>query len=198
MDLGLKGVAVCISGGTKGMGRAAAVEFARAGARLVIFQMGIMSVVRCTRLAVPLMRKAGWGRVINVSSIAARNGSTGECGYMTMKAALNALSKNMALGLAKENIYVNSISPGLVITQAIEKMMVATGSPVNGYDPGDLESVSRWFVEVLGGRRMAGNIGRIGAPEEIAPWIVLLGSKKNTYLIGADIPIDGGTDYSPG
>ena len=60
-----------------------------------------MSVVRCTRAAVPLMRKAGWGRVINISSISARVGQSFEAPYMTAKAGLNALSKNMAWALAK-------------------------------------------------------------------------------------------------
>ena len=51
------------------------------------FDVGIMSVVRCTRAAVPLMRKAGWGTVINISSISARVGQSFEAPYMTAKAA---------------------------------------------------------------------------------------------------------------
>ena len=275
MDLGLNGAAVCISGGTKGMGYATALAFARERARVVVtgrdrirldhtvarlleagapdafgvrcelprldeiealfqtierrwgelntlvnmagptegshfdrefaettdesweyfFQMGIMSVVRCTRLAIPLMRKAGWGRVINVSSQSARIAGSRECGYMTVKAGLNALSKNVAWTYAKEDILVNSITPGAVATEAMTERMVSTGAVAQGYDPQDLVSVGRFIAEYVG-PRARGIIGRAGLPEEIAPQIVLLGSKLSSFIVGSNVAIDGGSDFS--
>jgi 3-oxoacyl-[acyl-carrier protein] reductase len=275
MDLGLKGAAICVSGGTKGLGREAAIAFAREGARVVVtgrgdealartvallrqegspdafgvridvqelasiealfeeidarwgelntlvnmvgptqpsegrdftevpdgqwqyyFDVGIMSVVRCTRAAVPLMRKAGWGRVINISSVSARLGLPMEAPYMTAKGGLNALSKNMAWALAKEGILVNTVTPGVFRTEGTRQFMEATGA-AERYDPDDLSAIWSWMREVNAGRH-GGVIGRVALADELAPLLLLLGSRANSYIVGADIPVDGGTDCSGG
>ncbi|MGB8365773.1 MAG: SDR family NAD(P)-dependent oxidoreductase [Rhizomicrobium sp.] len=275
MDLGLRGAAVCVSGGTKGLGREAALAFAREGARLVVtargaeglnqtisalreagapdafgvetdvgslasikalfaqieskwgvlntlinmvgptepstgrdftevpdeqwqfyFDVGIMSVVRCTRAAVPLMRKAGWGRVINISSISARVGQSFEAPYMTAKSGLNALSKNMAWALAKEGILVNTVTPGVFQTEALRHFMEMTGATAT-YSPDNLEEVWAWIRNV-NGYRPAGAIGRVALPEELSPLLLLLGSRANSYIVGANFTVDGGTDFSIG
>jgi NAD(P)-dependent dehydrogenase (short-subunit alcohol dehydrogenase family) len=275
MDLGLEGATVCISGGTKGMGREAAIAFAREGARVVVtargsegldrtvellrqsgspdafgvrtdvasraeidalferiqtrwgelntlinmvgptdpstgsnfvevpdeqwqyyFDVGVMSVVRCTRAAVPLMRKAGWGRVINISSVSSRIGMPLEAPYMAAKGALNALSKNMAWALARENILVNTVTPGVFRTEALRHVMDITGASAT-YNPDNLADISKWMHDLHAGR-MAGVIGRVALPDEIAPLLLLLGSRANSYIVGANIAIDGGTDFSSG
>jgi NAD(P)-dependent dehydrogenase (short-subunit alcohol dehydrogenase family) len=273
MDFGLKGAAVCISGGTKGLGREAALAFAREGARVVVsgrgaeavedtvdllrrsgaadafgvqtdvadrdgitaffaaiesrwgelntlvnmagptdpseggdftevpdeqwqfyFDVGIMSVVRCTRAAVPLMRKAGWGRVINVSTISSRLGIPREAPYMTAKAGLNALSKNMAWALAKEGILVNTITPGVFRTEGLAGFMEGVGATPR-YDPDNL--VDCWnFTCEMGGGRYGGVIGRVARPEEMTSLLLLLGSPANSYMVGVNIAVDGGTDFS--
>ena len=275
MDLGLTGAAVCISGGTKGLGREAALAFAREGARVVVtarnaeglnrtvaalraagatdafgvetdvgrldsvnavfeqietrwgelntlinmvgptepstgrdfaevpdeqwqfyFEIGIMSVVRCTRAAVPLMRKAGWGRVINISSISARVGQPFEAPYMTAKGGLNALSKNMAWALAKEGILVNTVTPGVFQTEALRTFMEMTGA-ASTYSPDNLAEIWDWMRNVSG-HRPAGAIARVALPQELSPLLLLLGSRANSYIVGANIAVDGGTDFSPG
>jgi len=274
MDFGLNGAAVCISGGTKGLGREAALAFAREGARVAVtgrgadalartisdlrqagapdafgvqcdvgdlasieaafdqidgrwgelntlinmagptdpspgadfsevpdeawshyLEVGIMSVVRCTRAAVPLMRKAGWGRVVNISSVSSRIGSAFEAPYVTAKSGLNGLTKNMAWALAKENILINAVTPGVFTTEALRDYMQITGA-AEKYDPENLADVWSWMREVQGGRH-GGVIGRVALPEEINPLLLLLGSPANSYIVGANIPIDGGTDFSP-
>jgi 3-oxoacyl-[acyl-carrier protein] reductase len=275
MDLGLKGAAVCVSGGTKGLGREASLAFAREGARVVVsargaeelnrtvaalleagapdafgvqtdvrelssinalfeqiesrwgelhtlinmvgpadpsagrdflevpdeqwqfyFDVGIMSTVRCTRAAVPLMRRAGWGRVINISSISSRVGQIFEAPYMTAKAGLNALSKNMAWALAKENILINTVTPGVFQTEGLRKFMEMTGATAT-YNPDNLTDVWEWMRN-LSGLRPAGAIGRVAAAAELSPLLLLLGSRANSYIVGANIPVDGGTDFSTG
>jgi 3-oxoacyl-[acyl-carrier protein] reductase len=275
MELGLTGAAVCVSGGTKGLGREAALAFAREGARVVVtarsaeglnrtvaalsaagakdafgvqtdvgrldsinavfeqidarwgelntlinmvgptepstgrdfsevpdeqwqfyFEVGIMSVVRCTRAAIPLMRKAGWGRVINISSISARVGQTFEAPYMTAKGGLNALSKNMAWALAKEGILVNTVTPGVFQTEALRTFMEMTGA-TSTYSPDNLSEIWDWMRNVSG-HRPAGAIARVALPQELSPLLLLLGSRANSYIVGANIGVDGGTDFSPG
>ena len=274
MELGLRGAAVCVSGGTKGLGREAALAFAREGARVVVsgrgaesvdqtvealrqegspdafglqvdvrdlasieqlFQaigdrwgelntlinmagptepspgltfadvpdelwqyyldVGIMSIVRCTRCAVPLMRKAGWGRVINISSISGRIGLPSEAPYMTAKGGLNALSKNMAWALAKEDILVNTVTPGVFRTEGTRQYMELSGV-AERFDPDDLAAVWAWTRE--SSTRHGGVMGRVAVAEELAPLLLLLGSKANSYIVGANIPVDGGTDVSTG
>jgi 3-oxoacyl-[acyl-carrier protein] reductase len=275
MELGLKNAAVCVSGGSKGLGREAALAFAREGARVVIsgrgaealdrsvqmlreagspdafgvqtdlrkphsiealfaqiqsrwgelntlinmagptepsqgkdftevpdeqwqyyFDVGIMSVVRCTRGAVPLMRRAQWGRVVNISSVSARLGIAIEAPYMTAKGGLNALSKNMAWALAKEGILVNTVTPGVFRTEGTAQFMEATGASTK-YSPQSLSDIWNWMREMHGGRH-GGIIGRVALPEELASLLLLLGSRANSYIVGANIAVDGGTDFSSG
>lgn len=158
------------------------------------FQVGVMSVVRCTRAAVPLLRKAEWGRVVNISSISSRVGMPFEAPYMTAKAALNALSKNMAWALARDGILVNTVTPGVYHTEGLRNYMENTGVTAQ-YDPDSLEEIYHWMTEQQGGR-CAGAIGRIALPDEIVPLIMLLGSRATSYLVGANIAADGGTDFS--
>lgn len=275
MDLRLKGAAVCISGGTKGLGLETAIGFAREGARVVVsgrsseaienaverlrqagspdafgeqvdlqepesiaglfktiaerwgelntlinmagpsepsagrdftevpderwqyyFEVGIMSAVRCTRAAVSLMRRAEWGRVINISSVSARLGLPMEAPYMTAKGGLNALSKNMAWALAKEGILVNTVTPGVFSSDGTRQFMEMSGV-TDRYDPDNLSDIWNWMRDVNGGRH-GGTIGRVGLASELTPLLLLLGSPANSYIVGANIPVDGGTDFSEG
>lgn len=277
MDLEMKGATVLISGGSKGMGRACALGFAREGARVIVtarnpavlepaaaelraagaadalalrcdigckddiaavfaeiedrygqlntlinmagptdpehlgadfaqtsdeswdyyYQVGLQSVIRACRFAVPLMRKAGWGRIVNISSQTARLGEPGQAGYMVMKSALNTLTKNMAWGLAKENILVNSVTPGGVYSELMAEHMRASDCEARGFDPATLEGAAAWLADYVGARSV-GAIGRVATPDELAPQIMLLGSKINSFCTGTNVAVDGGTDFSTG
>jgi NAD(P)-dependent dehydrogenase (short-subunit alcohol dehydrogenase family) len=142
------------------------------------------------------MRQSGWGRVINISSILSRIAGPGEAPYMTAKSGLNALSKNMAWTLAKENILVNTVTPGAVHTEAIRNYMVLSGVSQE-YDVNDLSDVARYLNAMYGGR-VTGAIGRVADPDEVVPILLLLGSPANTYIVGANVAVDGGTDFSTG
>ena len=113
---------------------------------------------------------------------------------MTAKAALNALSRNMAAALAPKGILVNTVTPGVFRTEALRFFMESTNA-TSRYDPDDLAQVWGWMRDVHGGRH-AGVIGRVALPDEITSLLLLLGSPKNSYIVGANIPIDGGSDYS--
>jgi NAD(P)-dependent dehydrogenase (short-subunit alcohol dehydrogenase family) len=158
--------------------------------------VGIMSVVRCTRAAVPLMRKASWGRVINISSISSRIGLPFQAPYVTAKGGLNALSKNIAWALAKEGILVNTVTPGVFRTEGARAFMELSGVS-DRYDPDDLSAIWDWMRDVNPGPH-AGVVGRVALPNELAPLLLLLGSQANSYIVGANIPVDGGTDFSVG
>ena len=70
-------------------------------------ELGLMSAVRCTRAALPWLRKAEWGRIVNVSAHSTQRQTPTLIGYTAAKSALTSMSKNLAKTLAKENILVN-------------------------------------------------------------------------------------------
>jgi NAD(P)-dependent dehydrogenase (short-subunit alcohol dehydrogenase family) len=160
------------------------------------FDVGIMAAVRCARLAVPLMRRAGRGRVINISSVAAHVGMHFEAPYVAAKGGLNALSKNMAWALARDGILVNTVTPGVFKSDGTRQFMEMSGV-TDRYDPDNLTDIWGWMRDV-NGARCGGAIGRVGLPNELAPLLLLLGSPANSYIVGANIPVDGGTDFSGG
>jgi NAD(P)-dependent dehydrogenase (short-subunit alcohol dehydrogenase family) len=134
--------------------------------------------------------------VINISSVSARVGIPLEAPYMTAKGGLNALSKNMAWALAREGILVNTVTPGVFRTEGAAEFMEATGATAT-YDPNSLSDIWSWMREVNGGRH-GGVIGRVAEAAELGPLLLLLGSQANSYIVGANIPVDGGTDFSTG
>jgi 3-oxoacyl-[acyl-carrier protein] reductase len=140
------------------------------------------------------MRRAGWGRVINISSIASRITMPMQAPYTMAKSGLQGLSKNMAWALAPDGILVNTVTPGVFRTEGTRDYMKATGV-TDRYDPDNLSDIWNWMCEVNGGRH-AGVMGRVALPEELAPLLLLLGSRANSYIVGANIPVDGGTDFS--
>lgn len=152
----------------------------------------IMGTVRSTNAALPLLRKAKWARIVNVSTTMARLVSPGSSSYSTAKAGVSAYSKSAAWALAKENILVNTVTPGAFNSPAITEYITEKG----GYDPHDLSEVARWWVDLTGETKQIGILKRFAEPAEIAPQIVMLGSPINTFIVGANIAVDGGTDWS--
>lgn len=158
------------------------------------FDIGTMAAMRCTKAALPLLRKAEWARVVNITSLAARINTPEMATYGTAKSALQGLSKTMAMTLARDGILVNTVCPGCFVTGAFKQWMKDWGAEERGYSPENLVDCYKWIVEDFGGRTN-GWIGRCAAPSELAPVVVFVGSKANTYMTGADINVDGGTDY---
>jgi NAD(P)-dependent dehydrogenase (short-subunit alcohol dehydrogenase family) len=114
---------------------------------------------------------------------------------MASKAALNAVSKNMAWALARENILVNTVTPGVFRTEGLAEYVAAVSEP-GEYDPESLVDCWRLTCD-RGGARYGGAIGRVAVAEELSSLLLLLGSPANSYIVGTNIPVDGGTDCSP-
>jgi 3-oxoacyl-[acyl-carrier protein] reductase len=268
MDLGLKDAAVCVQGGTKGMGRAAAECFARDGARVVVlargeaglvetaaaltklgspdawgisvdlaapdsidsafaqierrwgelntlvntagpgatqttfegigddewvqaYEIGALSAVRCTRAALPLLKKAKWARVVNVSAHSTKRQSERLAAYTAAKSAMTSISKNMSLVLAKDEILVNTVSPGSFASPTFKAAMRSLPKE-RGLDPENLYDCMRWITEDF---HHPAHMPRAGDPNEIGPVIAFVGSRANSYMTGANINVDGGSDF---
>src|SRR3954468_17698285 len=146
-----------------------------------MWQLNVMSYVRCIRAALPSMRAAGRGVIVNVSSTAGKRPSTGMPNYSVTKAAVLPLSRLVADLYAKDGIRCNAVAPGPTATGA----WLGEGGLAD-QQGGDREEV---LAKVGAGRPL----GRLATPDEIAAVIVFLCSDRASYVTGAAWSVDGGT-----
>jgi NAD(P)-dependent dehydrogenase (short-subunit alcohol dehydrogenase family) len=151
------------------------------------FDQGVLTAVRCIRHALPLMRCADWGRIVNITALSVKHQSPGLIGYTAAKAALASVTKNLARSLADEEILVNSVAPGAVLTGAIQAAVTAAGG--DAQDPRDAYRV---MSEQYGS---SADLRRVANPSEVAEVVAFCASKANTYMTGAQLNVDGGTDF---
>jgi 3-oxoacyl-[acyl-carrier protein] reductase len=144
------------------------------------WQLNVMSHVRAIRSALPHLRAAGGGAIVNVSSSAGKRPSTGMPHYSVMKAALLSLSRLVADLYGREGIRCNAVTPGPTATEA----WLGEGGLAD--QRGDREQV---LADVAAGRPL----GRLAEPEEIAAVVVFLCSARASYVTGAAWSADGGT-----
>lgn len=123
------------------------------------------------QLLLPDMRKSGWGRIINVSSIYALTGAKAEVAYSTAKAGVIGLTKSIAKEAGSDGVTVNTVLPGLTRTPTIEAFMADKyKQPIINNTP----------------------LGRMGEAEEIASVIAFLASDEASYITGTPIAVSGG------
>jgi 3-oxoacyl-[acyl-carrier protein] reductase len=135
--------------------------------------LGIHLVVPFTliQLLLPDMRIAGWGRIINVSSIYALIGAKAEVAYSTAKAGVIGLTKSVAKEAGSDGVTVNTVLPGMTRTPTIETFMA--------------DKYKQLIINNT-------PLGRMGEAEEIASVIAFLASDEASYITGTPIPVSGG------
>jgi NAD(P)-dependent dehydrogenase (short-subunit alcohol dehydrogenase family) len=130
----------------------------------------------CTKHAIPYMREAGGGSIINLSSVYGIVGAPDAPPYHASKAAQRIMSKVDALLYAGDRIRVNSVHPGFILTPMIESYLKKAEKPAE----------ARRALEALH------PIGRLGEAEEVAWGIVYLASDESSFVTGSELVIDGG------
>jgi 3-oxoacyl-[acyl-carrier protein] reductase len=149
---------------------------------------GVLGMVRCVRSALPLLRKAEWARIVNFSAHSTQRQSVMLPAYTGAKAMLTSVSKNLSLLLAKDEILVNVVSPGSIASESLIGWANSVG--VDGTDPYRLmEAIDKHFGHPA-------HMPRAGLPEEIGPVVAFLASRRNSYMTGANINVDGGSDFT--
>ena len=124
----------------------------------------------CSRRALRPMLRAGWGRIVNVSSVAALRGNAGQANYCAAKAGVVGLTKALAREVGRKGITVNAVAPGLVDTDLVADLDPARRAAL-------LEEVPA---------------GRTGTPAEIAAAVRFLCSDDAAYVNGCVMTVDGG------
>lgn len=155
------------------------------------FAIGTMAAVRCVRAALPLLTTAPWARIVNISAHSIQRQSPLLVAYTASKAALTSISKNLAKSLAPQGILVNTVSPGTIATASFSENLKPMFE-AEGLDPADPYDIMRWIDEHF---HQPADLGRAGLPREIATVVTFLGSRANGYVTGANVNVDGGSDF---
>ncbi len=135
-----------------------------------VLDVNVLGIVHAMRVFVPGMRDRGWGRVVNLASIAGKDGNPNLSIYSASKAAVIALTKSAGKELATSGVLVNAIAPAVIAT------------PMNeDNDPAVLEYMTNLIP-----------MKRIGRPEEVAELVAFLASDRVSFSTGAVYDISGG------
>ena len=144
------------------------------------FEINLMSAVRATRAALPVLKEQGGGVIVNVSSTSGKRPSPTMPDYSVMKAALLSFSRLVADAHAADGIRCNAVTPGPTGTSA----WLGEGGLAD--QQGERDQV---LAKVAAGRPL----GRLARPDEIAAVVVFLASERASYVTGAAWSADGGT-----
>ena len=137
-----------------------------------VMAINLTGAMVCSKCVIPGMKREGWGRIINVSSISARSGGgPGGAHYASAKAGMSNLTRALAKELGRSGITANAIAPGVILTEIHEKFNT----------PEALEEL----------RKMT-PLGHLGQPEDVAGTVLFLASDSAAYVTGEVIAVNGG------
>ena len=135
-----------------------------------VVRTNLDSAFNVTRQVVESMSEKGFGRIVNISSVNGQKGQFGQANYSAAKAGLHGFTKAVAQELAAKGVTVNSVSPGYVKTDMTDAIP---------------EEVRDTIIQQV-------PMGRMASPDEIAYVVSFLTDDRNTYMTGANLPVNGG------
>jgi len=143
-----------------------------------VIDVNLMGIHYGLRYVIPVMQKQGYGRIVNVSSVAGIHGVVDRTAYVATKHAVAGLTKVAAIEYAKDGVITNAIAPGFIYTPMVEEAFLI----MNPENPkaAEIESSQRNPAK------------RLGQPEEVAKVVAFLLSEDCSYVNGQIIAIDGG------
>ena len=150
----------------------------------------VFSAVRLIDAVLPTMRERGWGRIINISSTAGLEPGYSPADYASAKTALTGLTIALSTSLARTGITANTVSPGPILTDALQPVIDSTADSRGWEETGDARE-QRFLAEV-----MPLKVNRIGRPEDIGAAVTFIASSAGDFITGANLRVDGGQSAS--
>ena len=138
-------------------------------------QVNLNGAFHCVRAAVPAMAERGWGRVVNIASVAALQPGLGQPAYSASKAGLVAFTRSVAQEFGPRGVTANAVLPGLIATPLVRSMPESMREGVRTRTP----------------------VGRLGEPADIGNLVAFLASPRASFISGVAIPCDGGLSSAP-
>ncbi len=138
--------------------------------------VNLRGVFLCCKYAIPHLRAAGGGAIVNIASVHAVQNVPGTAPYAASKGGVLALTRQIALDYGRDGIRVNAVCPGWVLTPLTEGIFAASGDP-----EGMRAQVARRQV-----------LGRIGTPEDVGKAVLYLASDDASFVTGTALFVDGG------
>ncbi len=135
-----------------------------------VIEANLTAMFNITRNFIQPMLDAGYGRIINISSINGRKGQFGQCNYSASKSGVYGFSKSLAQEVASKGITVNVISPGYIKTEMVAKMKPETLDYIVTQIP----------------------VGRLGEVDEVARMVTFLADEKSGFITGSNFDLNGG------
>ena len=145
------------------------------------FELNALSAIRMAKLVLPGMREQKWGRIVNITSVSAKQPIDGLLYSNTVRAALTGWAKTVSNEVAADNVTVNNVAPGYTLTGRQEELAEARSRALGKSKE---EIIATWATQ--------GPMGRIGQPEEIAAAVAFLASERASYITGVTLQVDGG------
>ncbi len=145
------------------------------------YELTLESAVRLCQLVLPGMKKRGWGRIVQITSISVLQPVENLLLSSVLRPAVQALTKALSDEAAPFGVTVNSVAPGFHNTSAVQRL-IAKKVEQTGCKPEDV--ISAWTSDIP--------VGRLGEPEELAGLILFLMSQRASYLTGQCLVSDGG------
>jgi 3-oxoacyl-[acyl-carrier protein] reductase len=151
-----------------------------------LFEVNLFGAVRVTKAVIPYMKKAEYGRIINISSECAEQPDPFIPHYNASKAALNNFTKSLSKAYAADGILVNTVSPAFILTPMLENLLNGNAEKLNiSYD----EAIQQFLKK----NRPHVEVKRPGTVEEVASAVVYLASNKASFINGVNLRVDGGS-----
>ncbi|MCQ4085690.1 SDR family oxidoreductase [Saccharibacillus sp. JS10] len=145
------------------------------------YELNLLGTIRLIREALPYMRQALGGRIVNLTSTSIKQPIDGLILSNVFRAGVYALTKSLATELAPDHILINTVAPGRIETDRILEL-----------DAAQAEKSGRTEEEVRKENERAIPLGRLGQPDEFGKIVAFYGSFANTYITGQALLVDGG------
>lgn len=151
---------------------------------MTTYQANVLAAVRLVHAVVPDMRARGWGRLIHIGTAAALTPTSGQPDYGPAKAAMLNMSTGLSKALSGSGITSNTVSPGMIRTEGLERFLAALAQRRG------LDDVAQAEAAVVKGTGQT--VRRVGEPSDVAYAVAWLASPRADFVNGTDVHVDGG------